>query len=162
LEFDYSIVEILRKIEWFKNCEKDSLVSKYQINYVRDIKSVNKHCLSTRWNNLRLERRGDLTAFLSVKRIEKYNLWNSFALKLRDEIMPEFKVIIEERWKEKYQLENEITNTVCKDISAAIMIYQFREYFIEPFYDEIICIYEQGYLPCGWKGTYPEGKIIIF
>lgn len=35
-------------------------------------------------------------------------------------------------------------------------------YSCDPFYEELLKIYEQGYFPCGRKGTYPEGKIVIW
>lgn len=43
-----------------------------------------------------------------------------------------------------------------------LLLYAFKQYKEEPFHNELLNIYEQGYFPCGWKGTYPNGKIIIF
>ena len=162
MEFNYSIVERLRDIPWFENCEGGKAVSKYDISYAKDIDRVKKHCSSIRWDNIRLARREDVTEYMAVKRIAERRLWNPFAIKLKEDIMPDFKVYVKEKWEKKFEWTDEIKKTVCKDISYSIMIYQFRDFYVEPFYDEIISIYEQGYLPCGWKGTYPNGKIIIF
>lgn len=32
----------------------------------------------------------------------------------------------------------------------------------ENFYEKIFDVYKQGGWPCGWKGTYPIGKVIVF
>lgn len=30
------------------------------------------------------------------------------------------------------------------------------------FYEKIFEVYKQGGWPCGWKGTYPIGEIIVY
>jgi len=43
-----------------------------------------------------------------------------------------------------------------------LSLYAFREYKEEPSHNELLDIYEQDYFPCGWKGTFSNGKIIVF
>lgn len=42
------------------------------------------------------------------------------------------------------------------------MAYKYKEYFETTFYKEILEIYECGNIPCGWNGTYPQRKMIVY
>lgn len=156
------IITRLNNIKWFENCEKGNAISKYEISYAKNIDSVIKHCSSTRWANLILERRQIVSSYLTVYRVNTLYKWNEVVLEIKKNVIPILLQKVEEKWREKYDVSDKIIMNIRSDMVRIIALYVFREYKIDPFHEEILNIYEQGYLPCGWKGTYPEGKIIIF
>lgn len=156
------IVIRLNNIKWFENCNRKNATSKYEISYAKDINSVVKHCSSIRWQNITLEKSQDVHSYLIVKRVNTLYTWNETVLEIKKDILPQILQKAENKWNEKYDREQEITNILRWNISNILILSAFRKYKNEPFHEELLNIYEQGYFPCGWKGTYPEGKIIIF
>ncbi|WP_432665081.1 hypothetical protein R9X47_02305 [Wukongibacter baidiensis] len=156
------MVERLKNISWFENCGSMSAASKYEISYSKGIESTIKHCSSTRWANLLLDKRQDVSSYITVYRVETKYRWNDVIKVIKKDILPEITNCVEKKWNIKYGESEEIKRTIRSNLMFFLALYAFREYKEEPFYNELLSIYEQGYFPCGWKGTYPEGKIIIF
>ncbi|URZ14177.1 hypothetical protein [Clostridium felsineum] len=156
------MVKRLKNISWFENCESTNATSKYAISYAKDVDSVIKHCSSTRWENLLLDKEQDVSSYITVYRVKTKYPWDDVVTIIKKEILPEILEIIEEKWNSKYGESKEIKLEIYSTIFTFLVLYAFREYKEEPFHNELLSIYEQGYFPCGWKGTYPRGKIIIF
>jgi hypothetical protein len=38
----------------------------------------------------------------------------------------------------------------------------YSNFLQEPFFDGLINVYEAGHMPCGWSGTWPAGKLVIY
>lgn len=152
----------LDNITWFSNCGKKKVISKYDISYAKDIDSAIKHCLSTRWSNITLEKRNDVHSYLVVKRVNTLYTWNEVVLQIKKDILPPILKKIECNWLEIFKNEYVIRQTIESNLLYIMILSAFKKYKEEPFHEELLNIYEQGYFPCGWKGTYPEGKIVIF
>jgi hypothetical protein len=48
------------------------------------------------------------------------------------------------------------------DIIGYLLELQYSEYVPPGFFTSVFKYYEQGYMPCGWDGEYPNGKLIVF
>lgn len=156
------VVLRLNNIIWFENCNNKNAISEYEVSYAKDINSVIKHCSSIRWKNLTLEKREDVSSYLVVKRVNTPYTWNEVALTIKNNIVPSILKKAEEKWNEKYDKSEEIMKSIRWNISCILILSAFSEYKTDPFHEELLKIYEQGYFPCGWKGTYPHGKMVIW
>lgn len=156
------MVERLKNISWFENCGSMNAISKYDISYSKDMESTIKHCSSTRWANLLLDKWQDVSSYITVYRVETKYRWNDVIKVIKMNILPELSDHVEKRWNIKYGESEVIKSIIKSNLLFFLALYAFREYKEEPFHNELLNIYEQGCFPCGWKGTYPEGKIIIF
>lgn len=156
------IVTRLYDINWFKNCGEKGANSKYEISYAKDIKSVVKHCSSIRWGNITLQESNDVNAYLTTKRVKTPYTWNEVVLEIKKRIVPRIMERVQEKWNEKYDESEEVTRILRWNVLNILALSAFRDYNNNHFHEELLIIFEQGYFPCGWKGTYPEGKIIIF
>lgn len=152
----------LDNINWFGNCGKENIISKYEISYAKNIDSAIKHCSSDKWGNITLEKSQDIHSYLIVYRVDTPYSWNEVVLEIKKETLSSILQKAEKKWNEKYDESEEITKNLRWNILNILTLNAFREYKNEPFHEELLNIYEQGYFPCGWKGTYPEGKIVIF
>jgi len=152
----------LKNVPWFENCGNMNATSKYEVSYAKYIDSVIKHCSSTRWENLLLDKSEDVSSYITVYRVQTKYRWNEVVHIIKKDILPELLEYVEEKWNIKYGESKEIKLEIYSTLLTFLLLYAFREYKEEPFHNELLNIYEQGYFPCGWKGTYPNGKIIIF
>ncbi len=48
------------------------------------------------------------------------------------------------------------------DILCCIMYATYESYNPPPFIGDISHIYSCGHFPCGWKGLWPEGRLVIY
>lgn len=79
--------------------------------------------------------------FVEISDIIQERLWEGYSLfiegnKLENEI----------------ELENEIMDCVKRDESIINS---------EGFFTELLEVYKQGYWPCSWEGTYPNGNPVV-
>lgn len=156
------MTEKLKNIHWFENCGNKNASSIYEISYAKDLDSAMKHCSSTRWGNIQLDKWQDVSSYINIYKVKTKYRWNDVVPIIKKDILPEILEDIEKKWNLKYGESREIKIEIKSVLSKFLLLYAFHEYKEEPFHKELLNIYEQGYFPCGWKGTYPNGKIIIF
>ncbi len=73
-------------------------------------------------------------------------------------------------WEEEVydNLENIVKNTKYKEFFNDIENDLYNCYINEKhnlnndFWNKVFEIYAKGYLPCGWKGSYPNGNFVVF
>lgn len=152
----------LKNIQWFENCGCVNAVSKYEISYAKGIDSAIKQCSSTRWENILLDKSQDVSSYISVYRVKTKYSWNEVVSVIKRDVLPELLDYIYGKVSTKYEESKELKLEIYSVVFTILILYAFHEYKEEPFHNELLNIYEQGYFPCGWKGTYPDGKIIIF
>lgn len=156
------MVARLKNVQWFENCGSMNATSKYEVSYAKGVDSAIKHCSSTRWANLLLDKWQDVSSYITVYKVETKYRWNDVVIVIKREILPEISEYVEKKWNIKYGESEYIKKKINSNLLFFLALYAFHEYKDEPFHNELLNIYEQGYFPCGWKGTYPDGKIIIF
>lgn len=55
-----------------------------------------------------------------------------------------------------------VINYVHWDILEIVMAYTFEDCLEPTFYSEILKIYQNGFFPCGWRGKFPHGNMLIY
>ncbi len=81
---------------------------------------------------------------------------------VKKNILPEIKENIMDNANNFKLNASEIISQIEWDMLMIIMSYTYYDYMKPTFYEKILKIYENGNIPCGWKGTYPNSKIIIY
>lgn len=129
------------------------------MSYSRDSNSLIKHISSTRWQNIGLEESNTLTSYLFKNYPDKYqDVWNDLIDEIKEKVLPELKENIISAANEFDINKSEIMIQLDWDLLMIIMAYTYSDYMEPTFYAEILKIYEKGNIPCGWKGTYHNGK----
>lgn len=164
MEINKEVVERIKKIKWFQNCRCNLGIELiYDVSYEKNIDSLIKLISSTRWENISLEEQNRLTEYLFKNYPDKYHqVWNDVVRDITKNILPGIKENIINNAKEFKLNKEEIVSQIEWDILWIIMAYTYYGYMKPTFYGEILKIYEIGNIPCGWKGTYPNGKIIVY
>lgn len=159
------IVLRINNIDWFSNCNKQfniTINSKYK--KINKLSEVEKNINSINWENQSLDAQGELTEFLCLNYPNEYNTnWNLMVDEIKSIVLPN--ILNKVKLCSDYKM-CEITDSIIADVKwnilGIIMAYSYKNYFKSIFYDDLLKIYEFGFLPCGWIGKYPQGKILIY
>ena len=58
-------------------------------------------------------------------------------------------------------LPNEVKGVVCENFSTFFIEYSYFQE-LHPFSEKLLDIYKIGGFPCGWRGDFPKGEILIY
>jgi hypothetical protein len=163
LEISEVIVKRIRDINFFHNCGNIlNFEPAMSIKYVESWKEAKKNYTDPNWENITLEARNNLTSFLSLNFTKEYQEWNNYSSFLRKEILPDLLQVLNPIEQEN-SLGDKFIKTVTWTILNSIMEYVYKDYSKEhTFFLTLLEIYEAGYFPCGWIGTWPEGSLVVY
>lgn len=120
-----------------------------------------EHCGSIDWENLCLEAANQLRERLLERSRERYALWNDLVNEIKPVVVPFVQRKIEPVIR-KHDLPQMFENTVRWDILHLCMEAEYADVFPPAFYASQAYWYVKGHFPCGWSGTFPDGKLIIY
>ncbi len=153
--------EDLDKIKWFSNCGKEaSYTPKHNFRRL-DLSSAITSCNSVEWENFQLEKRNELTAFLNRTRKNEFTEWNIVTVALKKYFENGVFKIVNEHLANR-NLPDSILDSVKWDILSYSQEIAYKKYNIPKFYSHLISIYTNGYLPCGYEGSFPNGTFLIY
>lgn len=162
MKISEKIVNELEEVEWFINCGKIKSVD-YDVSYAKGLSSLIKHIGSTRWENVKLEETNKLR--LAAMKVGEQNFseaWKRLMLDIQNDIMPQIEEKISNELKDAQMFDQKILISVKTNIRFIILAYTYQEYIEPKFAKCLLDVYKAGCIPCGWKGVYPQGKMIIF
>ena len=85
-----------------------------------------------------------------------YSYDHKFLSELVDSLMERYNKTFPEYYK-KYYLDKEIPGILCYIVHCRIIMGKQNQFF-----EMLFKVFQSGGYPCGWKGKYPEGKLIVF
>lgn len=118
-----------------------------------------KELNSDEWEGTTLVVGNKITDYLAKKHTNKYQHWNSLVKEAKNvvgnDIIP--KIIFPESEK------GSMTENLKWDLVNYLLEDAYSTFLQEPFFfDGLINVYEAGHMPCGWSGTWPAGKLVIY
>ncbi|MCR8984426.1 hypothetical protein NW801_04925 [Brevibacillus laterosporus] len=117
--------------------------------------------LNSNWDNLKLQIRNSLTSSLHENWREEYREWNNITMEaksiLNNGVLKKLSTHVQEN-----KLGNSVYESIEWDLLCAMMEYAYSPYVEPGFHSELIKVYESGHIPCGWKGTWSQGSLLIF
>ena len=167
VDIDKSLIDKLNNINWFYNCNNqfnNSICWNYE--QLRNINQVKKYISKIKWFNLTLNTTNTLTDYLFHNYKDEYNnYWNKIVIEFKKSFLPTIKENI--TCYSQIFLGNvycDILENIEWILINMITAYSYKCYFMDSykFYAELLKIYETGFLPCGWVGKYPQGRILIY
>lgn len=148
----------LEKADWFGSVGKmDSESALVLSSWGEAIES----CSSDDWQNLLLEASNRYTEQLMKNSMERFRQWNSIV----DEVKPVTMDLVKRKIA-KVSMENQLPkifeDTVNWDMLHLAMEAEFADVYPPGFFASQGYWYVHGHFPCGWKGNFPEGELVIF
>jgi hypothetical protein len=140
---------------------KDFFPDKYV--EIDNLNFAEKKINSIKWENFILDRMGDFTVYLFKNHNDAYNqFWNKMAENVRKNIKPGINDKLD-KIIENNKLKQSMKSQIIFDLINVIIILSYNEYHRSPFFEELLEVYEHGYIPCGWiMDVYPKGQMVIY
>jgi hypothetical protein len=158
--------QTIASIDWFANVGGDfDLELPMPVSRVKTWKSAASKARSRKWDNTTLEAQNDLTSWLSLHHKKIYNeRWNHLIDLHREQTIDPLKETVWMPLIQKQRLDPRLARSFLWDILGVLMEASYRDMVEHPvdFFGELLRVYAAGHFPCGWKGRYPKGTLIVF
>lgn len=157
--------ELYKKLidnRWFENCgDKEVVYENLDYIWAKDMKDVEKNVNSIKWENMYIEEMNEITMFLDMNYLELSMLWNEQIEMIERKYMVELRKRIREA-ANKHSLPERVVSQVGYALKIIFICEFYSEQYHSEFYENLLEIYLSGHLPCGYKGRYRKGSIIIY
>lgn len=148
----------LEHIEWFRSVGKHDTSNAIVLSSWSE---AIEHCKSDSWQDLLQEAQNQYFDQIWRRDKEFTRKWNSIV----DEVKPITTALVERKTLnvvKTHQLPKIFLDTVNWDILHLAMESEYADVYPPGFFASQAYWYVQGHFPCGWKGDFPKGKLIIY
>src|ERR1700712_4001252 len=156
-----------RTIETLDRLEEASWFSRVGINEGSGVTLVAswpeaiKHCDTDEWEDLELEVMNQYREFIAYHSPERLNLWNGIVEEVRKIKRP-----LGERKTASVIHENSLPKifkiSVNHDILGICMEAEYADMCPSGFFTCLYPWYLKGHFPCGWRGVFPQGTLVVY
>jgi len=158
MKISRTAVKRLQNIPWFTNTGKGG--------YLNNIKKITaesdfiSRITSDDWENVSLQAGNAITGYLAIKQSLKYQNWNDLVKEAKEIIDIEIIPFM----KNPTSLDDDILfNNEKWDLVSFLAEDAYKSYLPNSqFFGRLMMIYENGYIPCGWEGQWPSGRLVIY
>jgi hypothetical protein len=120
-----------------------------------------RQCASTDWQALLVEAANRYSEAVARKSPEAFAHWNAIA----DELRPLVVELVREKTAEVIKrngLPHSFEQTIQWDTLHLLMESEYADVYSPGFFASQAFWYMEGHFPCGWKGDFPEGQLVVF
>lgn len=145
----------LAQIQWFSRAGQPTTLS--DVRQVDNLEAFVASIDGQQWEDTTLEARNDITGRLASKFPQLQN-WNTLARQFKPEL---------DKLIENIPLQHSDSTSLKADLQWNLFSYLMEDHYKDKlkkplFFERLICIYEAGYIPCGWEGEWPQGRLVIY
>lgn len=116
---------------------------------------------SAKWENVILEETNELWAFLNENDPAAFQKWDGQLEFVKKTCVPEIMAVVKDVIAAKNLPQSFILDIECNLITIFMFAYYGGLYQCG-LVDHILEIYLSGHLPCGYKGSFQKGKVIVY
>lgn len=113
------------------------------------------------WENLRLDARNGYTAQLARTSPVRFRTWNAKVEAIKVITVPMVNSVFSTNMSLR-ELPRKVLDIVQWDVLHVCMEAEFSDCAPIGFFASNAYWYRAGHFPCGWKGTFPDGKCVIY
>ena len=154
------IINALVDLDWFANVGQLILSTNESVIPIGNWREAVASCSGALWEDVCMEARNDLSMHLNDVCQTEFQTWN--------EVVNNSKRELSESWvRMRTKLDSEglpqvVADCVEWDTIHAVVFEHFAEWSPPRFFEHLLRIYQSGHFPCGWEGSWPEGKLRVF
>lgn len=118
-------------------------------------------CSSPEWEDLCFEALNQLRERLAERSMQRFRRWND----LVDELKPVARALVRRKTKkvvEENNLPKVFLDNVDRDVLLLALEAEYADVFPPAFYASQAYWYTKGHFPCGWRGEFPNGTLVIY
>jgi hypothetical protein len=160
---DHAFCTEVRGISWFSRCGH---ARTYEIPVpaqpIRSWDEAVAELCTTHWQDTTVEARNAFTVFLHKRFNRKYQLWNRIAEEAKRECIEPLSAEVWWPFAKARGLEGAFVHSIQWTVLSALMEHEYRDCVGAPrFFLYLLGVYRSGQLPCGWEGSWPNGKLLV-
>jgi hypothetical protein len=164
-----SIVDRLLGIDWFVSVgEPIDSQPAISVQPVHSWEEAVRECTSENWSNTQLEARNILTRGLSAAHRSEYRKWNQHVDHTKELLTLDLMQL--DRRVAELGIDPIVASSAKWDVISAVMEETYGDLSSFRFFTQLICFYERGHFPYGWRGEVPrsdsnewrQGEIIVY
>lgn len=154
----------LKTIDWFANVGKPlQLDVTMPVEQVKSLAQAAKHLASLSWFNTLIDSQNQLTGYLHQHHMDRYRDWNKIGMKMNREVIAP---LVKKHWepfRHQHGLDAKCLGPIQMSVRLAFMENAYLDCKHGSFFNsELLRVYEAGHLPCGWKGRWPQGTLLVY
>jgi iron-sulfur cluster repair protein YtfE (RIC family) len=160
----FKTLEVLEKVNWFFNCGGKLILEPNMTEKIDQCSSWQEalqEAQKREWRNIKNEGSNSISSFLDQHHRVEYQTWNDKVDEINPLIENLFLVNPINSVSESLDL-SAIKKIVRSDIFD-LLIESAWSHLAEPvFFAPVTFWYIKGHFPCGWRGDFPNGKLLVF
>jgi hypothetical protein len=151
-------------IDWFAHAGRPaSLDLTMETEQVKGWSAAVRACKSRVWENAELEAQNQLTLWLHQHARERYRGWNKLVGEYKKAVLKPLTQRGIRPVLRRHGLPDDVLHSVEWNVLGALMENAYLDtghglYFAL----ELLLVYEAGHFPCGWRGDWPQGRLIVY
>jgi hypothetical protein len=154
----------LGAIDWFASCgEPASFDLSMAVERAESWAQTLWYLTDPAWGYVEMEAQNQLTRWLHEYDRDNYQNWNGLVVGHKEALLNR---LSEEKWipyQQAHGLDVAVAHFALWDALGALMENSYlgsgHRCF---FFLELLTVYEAGHFPCGWRGEWPEGALVVF
>jgi hypothetical protein len=160
MELDHQIFNRLRAIPWFSRCGDPPDPAVREVLWIGDWPTAINCFSDPNWEDTTLQARNALTTNLASRYPTEFQEWNALTdqarARLLHDLMPQIR-----QFQEQHGLPPIFNDCVRWDLLGAVMEATYKSRHPPKFFGNLFSVYERGRFPCGWKGEWPNGRLMV-
>jgi hypothetical protein len=154
----------VRRADWFARLGEPLAVDlTMPVERVGSWTEAAEGCRCASWENAQLEAQNQLTLWLHQHDRGSYQRWNEFVGRHKDDVVTPLAESILLPYQRRHGLDDAILHSVQWDVLGALMENTYLNSGHHSFFfSELLWVYEAGHVPCGWRGEWPEGSLLVY
>jgi hypothetical protein len=151
-------LEIIDGIEWFANA--GTVSTNPRVDVVGSWDEAIASCSTPEWEMVTLEVRNELTMQLNRQCKDEFQKWNLIIDEINEELSDAWARLT--KTAQNLELPKVVVDCARWDTMHAAASEYYRSWHAISLYTDLLVLYADGHFPCGWKGTWPSGKLCVF
>ncbi len=154
-------LESILRVPWFRDCELDPLPALgLQASRISDWRRAAGLATSRSWENFQLERHNDFHKLLRRRAPDASREWNVLAKAAREWIAASVDPLLLPLG-EANPAVGAVLDSVRWDLQAYLLASAYDRHRPPPVLHDLFRVYDAGRFPCGWRGKYPAGELLV-
>jgi hypothetical protein len=154
----------LRDIHWFSHVgEPLSCDLSMEVQQLGSWPEAVESCADGVWENTELEAQNQLTEWLHHHDPGNYQNWNRLVAEHKSAVLNRLAENVWIPYQQSHGLDPVVVQCIQWDVLGALME---NSYLASKhacfFFLELVSVYEAGLFPCGWRGEWPQGRLVVY
>jgi hypothetical protein len=154
----------LGRIRWFARCGQSAeLHLTMPVERVAGWEQAAAACADPAWEAARAGAAQQLAVWLQRNDPGSYGKWSELAARQTQGVIDPLTAGVLAPFQEQHGLDPALVRSVRRDLLGALMENAYLgSGHRSCFFLELLWVYEAGHFPCGWRGAWPDGTLLVY